>query len=143
MKKHMAELMYRLTSESVLNATARNTDSDADKKELATLKLARDLSESEVRTLAKENERLQKALEESKLEGKKALEEEREQANRREEALRKDHNERNKDAKELNAALLQRQEVIENKHLGFIIQGKSIGIGLAPLTRSLFVHVSG
>jgi len=71
----------------------------------------------EVCNLAKENERLQKALEESKLEGKKALEEEREQARRREQVLRKDQDERNKEAKELTSTLLQRQQDIESKHL--------------------------
>eukprot|EP00854_Cymbomonas_tetramitiformis_P021267 gene21267-25555_t len=63
MKKYMADLFLRLTSESVRNANARNTDSDADRKHLQELNRARDQSEMEVANLAKENERLQKALE--------------------------------------------------------------------------------
>ena len=122
MKQYMANLFLKLTTESVKDASARNTDSPADKRELQELQRARDQSEREVRELARENERLQQALEESKLAGKKALEEEREQASRREQALRKDQDERNKEAKELNAALLQRQETMENKHLQHQVQ---------------------
>eukprot|EP00854_Cymbomonas_tetramitiformis_P009892 gene9892-11717_t len=38
MKKYMADLFLRLTSESVRNANARNTDSDADRQNLEELK---------------------------------------------------------------------------------------------------------
>ncbi|KAK3275309.1 hypothetical protein CYMTET_16552 [Cymbomonas tetramitiformis] len=58
MKKYMVGLMFKLTTESLRNATARNTASAADKKERAALTHARDMSEVEVSNLAEENERL-------------------------------------------------------------------------------------
>ncbi|KAK3242995.1 hypothetical protein CYMTET_47333 [Cymbomonas tetramitiformis] len=86
MKKYMADLFLRLTSESVRNANARDTDSDADRQNLEELK--REASKASGAGIAQN----------------------------------KDQDERNQEAKELQAALLQRQDAIENKHLQHQVQ---------------------